>query len=131
MISLALTGERPPALRVVVCFGILVGCAILGFAALQGSGFASFGRNAWIGLLASVAAGVGAVLITITSKTLLKRGWKFGAVLAHRFYLILPISLAMTWGTNVAAVEWSGWCGRTSAARSLGWRGCLFRAPRG
>jgi hypothetical protein len=92
-----------------VCFGVLVGCAILGFAALQGSGFASFGRNAWLGLSASVAAGVGAVLITMASKTLLNRGWKFGAVLAHRFYLILPISLAMTWGTNIAAVEWSGW----------------------
>lgn len=108
-ISLALTGERPAALRVMVCFGVLVGCAILGFAALQGSGFASFGRNAWLGLSASVAAGVGAVLITMASKTLLNRGWKFGAVLAHRFYLILPISLAMTWGTNVADVEWSGW----------------------
>lgn len=45
----------------------------------------------------------------MASKTLLNRGWRFGAVLAHRFYLILPVSLAMTWGTNVAAVEWSGW----------------------
>lgn len=65
------------------------------------------GRNAWLGLSASVAAGVGAVLIAMTSKTLLNRGWKFGAVLAHRFYIILPVSLVMTWGTDMAAIEWS------------------------
>lgn len=107
-LSLLLTGERPSTLRVVVCLGVLAGCAILGAAALQGSGFASFGRNAWLGLSASVAAGIGAVLITMASKTLLNRGWKFGAVLAHRFYLILPLSLVMTLGTDMAALEWSG-----------------------
>lgn len=106
-LSLLLTGERPSMLRVVVCLGVLAGCAILGGAALQGSGFASFGRNAWLGLSASVAAGIGAVLITMASKTLLNRGWKFGAVLAHRFYLILPLSLVMTLGTDMVALEWS------------------------
>lgn len=107
-LSTALTGARPSALRLVVCIGVLGGCAILGMAALQGSGFASFGRNAWLGLAASVAAGIGAVLITMASKALLNRGWKFGAVLAHRFYLILPVSLAMTLGTDFEAIEWSG-----------------------
>ncbi|MFK4259890.1 EamA family transporter [Agrobacterium tumefaciens] len=106
-ISLALTGERPSAIRLAVCVGVLAGCALLGIAALQGSGFASFGRNAWLGLSASVAAGVGAVLITMASKSLLNRGWKFGAVLAHRFYLILPISLMMTWGADIAAIDWN------------------------
>ncbi|UDF31858.1 UNVERIFIED_ORG: EamA family transporter (plasmid) [Roseateles sp. XES5] len=101
-------GEHPSAARLVVCIGILAGCAILAAAALHGSGFASFGKTAWLGLAASVAAGIGAVLITVASKTLLERGWKFGAVLAHRFYLILPLSLAMTFGTDVAAIEWSG-----------------------
>jgi len=108
LISLILTGERPSAVRVAVCAGILLGCVTLGVAALQGSGFASFGRNAWFGLGASVAAGIGAVLITLASKALLNRGWKFGAVLAHRFYLILPISLMMTLGADIAVVEWSG-----------------------
>ncbi len=106
--SLALAGERPTPLRLVVCAGILAGCLILGVAALQGSGFESFGWNAWLGLGASVAAGIGAVLITMASKALLNRGWKFGAVLAHRFYLILPISLAMTLGTDTSTIEWSG-----------------------
>lgn len=108
VISLVLTGARPSWLRVVVCLGVLAGCAILGVSALQGSGFASFGKNAWLGLAASVAAGVGAVSITMASKSLLNRGWKFGAVLAHRFYLILPVSLAMTSGADLAAIEWSG-----------------------
>lgn len=54
-----------------------------------------------------IAAGVGAVLITMASKSLLNRGRKFGAVLAHRFYLILPISLVMTWGADIAAIDWS------------------------
>ncbi len=108
LLSLTLTGERPSAVRIVVCAGVLVGCSTLGVAALQGSGFASFGRNAWLGLGASVAAGIGAVLITMASKALLNRGWKFGAVLAHRFYLILPISLMMTLRTDIAVIEWSG-----------------------
>lgn len=107
-ITLLLTAQRPPALRVVVCIGVLVGCTILGFSAVHGSGFHSFGMDAWLGLTASVAAGVGAVLITMASKSLLKRGWKFGAVLAHRFYLILPMSFIMAAGTDLAAIEWSG-----------------------
>ena len=108
VISMALTGDRPSTVRVVTCLGVLIGCAVLGVAALHGTGFASFGRNAWLGLSASAAAGVGAVLITMSSKALLNRGWKFGAVLAHRFYLILPISLAMTWSADASTVNWSG-----------------------
>lgn len=107
LFTLVLTGERPSRLRLVVCTGILAGCAILALAALRGSGFASFGTQAWSGLAASVAAGIGAVLITMASKSLLDQGWQFGAVLAHRFYLILPVSLAMTAGTDVSAVVWS------------------------
>ena len=29
-------------------------------------------------------------------------------MLAHRFYLILPVSLAMSLGTDLAAIEWTG-----------------------
>lgn len=107
LFTLVLTGERPSRLRLMVCAGILAGCTILALAALRGSGFASFGAQAWTGLTASVAAGVGAVLITMASKSLLDHGWRFGAVLAHRFYLILPVSLTMTAATDVSAVEWS------------------------
>lgn len=106
-LSAAVTGERPSTVRVAVCAGVLFGCAILA-AAVQGSGFSSFGRDAWLGLASSAAAGIGAVLITVASKALLTHGWTFGAVLAHRFYLILPVSLAMTLATDTAAIEWSG-----------------------
>ncbi|MBB4000620.1 hypothetical protein [Aureimonas pseudogalii] len=108
LIALATTGERPSRLRVIVCLGILVGCAVLALAALQGSGFASFGPQAWIGLGASVAAGIGAVLITMSSRALLNRGWRFGAVLAHRFYVILPVSLVLTLGSGGEPIEWTG-----------------------
>jgi multidrug transporter EmrE-like cation transporter len=107
LITLALTGQRPAGLRVLVCVGILAGCGVLTIAALQGSGFASFGWDAWLGLTASAAAGVGAVLITMASKSLINRGWKFGAVLAHRFYIILPLSLVMSLGSDVASIEWT------------------------
>lgn len=108
LIGLILSGERPGSMRILVCIGILIGCAVLAVAAQRGSGFAVDGNDAWIGLAASVAAGVGAVLITMASKTLLNQGWKFGAVLAHRFYLILPISLVLSWDVNLAAIDWSG-----------------------
>jgi drug/metabolite transporter (DMT)-like permease len=108
IITFALTGQKPSVQRIVVCVGVLVGCAILALAAVKGSGFASFGENAWLGLLSSATAGVGAVLITMASKALINRGWKFEAVLAHRFYLIIPISLAITLGSGLPAIEWSG-----------------------
>ncbi len=108
LIALATTGERPAPLRILVCLGILVGCSVLALAALRGTGFASFGPQAWIGLGASVAAGVGAVLITLSSRALLNRGWRFGAVLAHRFYLILPVSLVLAIGGGGASVAWTG-----------------------
>lgn len=109
MLTLAMTGEHPTPKRVWVCVGVLLGCAILAVAALRGTGFASAGQSAWLGLAASVAAGAGAVVITMASKSLLNRGWKRGAVLAHRFYLILPVSLAMTLGADdLGLIEWSG-----------------------
>ncbi len=107
LITLASGGERPGILRVLVCLGILAGCGVLALAALQGSGFASFGQAAWVGLSASVAAGIGAVFITLSSRALLQRGWRFGAVLAHRFYLILPISLLLAIGGDGAPVVWT------------------------
>lgn len=107
MLTFVMTGERPSLIRAVVCIGVLAGCGILALAAVSGSGFASIGENAWLGLAASVVAGVGAVLITMASKTLITRGWKFESVLAHRFYLIIPISLVMTISTGLPAIEWS------------------------
>lgn len=109
LITLGSTGEKPAPLRTVVCIGILLGCGVLAAAAVDGSGFATVGRGAWFGLIASVATGIGAVLITMTSKTLLNHGWKFSAVLAHRFYLLVPVSLAMAAGfSDLLSIEWTG-----------------------
>lgn len=119
LLTLVLTGERPSFGRVIVCIGILCGCGVLAVAALQGSGFASFGLSAWLGLAASAAAGLGAVLITMASKTLLGRGWQFGAVLAHRFYLILPVSLVLSVVSGTSGVEWSGGLAATLVAVSI------------
>jgi len=107
LIAFFATRELPYRIRVLVCFGILAGCVILASAAVQGTGFSSYGRSAWIGISASGVAGLGAVLITIASKSLLERNWQFGAVLAHRFYLILPISLVLSMGVDIASIEWS------------------------
>lgn len=101
------SGIRPGPQRLLVCAGILAGCAVLSFGALHGSGFAAMGQQAWLGLAASLAAGTGAVMITVASKELLERGWQFGAVLAHRFYLILPLSLALSFADGVPAIDWS------------------------
>jgi drug/metabolite transporter (DMT)-like permease len=107
IITFAMTGQKPSVQRIAVCAGVLAGCGVLALAAVKGSGFASIGENAWLGLLASVAASIGAVLITMASKALLNRGWKFESVLAHRFYLIIPISFVMTLGSGLPAIEWS------------------------
>jgi drug/metabolite transporter (DMT)-like permease len=107
-VAFMMTGARPSRINLVVCIGILFGCAVLAVAANQGSGFAVSGDDAWYGLAASLAAGFGAVLITVASKTLAGHGWKFGAILAHRFYLILPVSLVLSLNSEVSATEWSG-----------------------
>lgn len=108
MIAFATTGARPGTTRLGICFGILAGCAILAVAAARGAGDVADGSVALAGVAASVATGVGTVLVTVSSKALLDRGWKSGAVLAHRFYLILPVSLVLALGTDPGAVEWSG-----------------------
>lgn len=45
----------------------------------------------------------------MTSKTLLNHSGNFGAVLAHCFYLLVPVSLAMTAGfSDLGSIEWTG-----------------------
>ena len=75
--------------------------------AFIGSGFQASKLDVALGLLASSTAGIGAVLITIASKSLLGQGWKFGAVLAHRFHVIVPVSLGLLWIMDPSNVEWS------------------------
>lgn len=100
--------RNTPSLRsLFVCCVVLAGCIILASSAFFGSGFQASSLDVALGLLASSTAGIGAVLITITSKSLLGHGWKFGAVLAHRFYVIVPVSLGLLWIMDPSNVEWS------------------------
>lgn len=103
--------EAPARHRLLVCAGILLGCAVLCMATLQGSGSATSARDAWsgpwAGLAASALAGVGTVLITVSSRALVDRGWQSGAVLAHRFYLVIPASLLLSLGADTAGIDWT------------------------
>lgn len=111
LLAWLITRERPSRQRMAVCLGIMAGCIVLGFAAWRGSGMAQNGSNAlggtdvWLGLAASLAAGIGAVLITLASKSLIGKGWQLGAVLAHRFYLILPLSWVMSWQSDLPPID--------------------------
>lgn len=97
----------PSSRSLTVCCVVLAGCLILASSAFFGSGFQATKLDVALGLLASSTAGIGAVFITIASKSLLCQGWKFGAILAHRFYIIVPVSLALLWIMDPSNVEWS------------------------
>jgi drug/metabolite transporter (DMT)-like permease len=105
LLALAHAGTRPSAARIAICGGILVGGAILAIAASNGTGAGQ--SVALSGIAASVATGLGAVLITVASRALLDRGWKSGAVLAHRFYMILPVSLVLALVADPGAIAWT------------------------
>jgi drug/metabolite transporter (DMT)-like permease len=108
LLALAHAGTRPSPVRIAICGGILLGGAVLAIAASDGTGDADTGRSvALSGIGASVATGLGAVLITVASKALLDRGWKSGAVLAHRFYMILPVSLVLALAADPGAIAWT------------------------
>lgn len=109
LIAFGMTGVPPTRQRLVICLGILAGCIVLAVSATQGEGGgATSAKVAGWGVLASIATGCGAVLITVASKVLLDLGWKSGAVLAHRFYLSLPVALALAFATSdLSAIDWS------------------------
>ncbi len=99
--SYLLYGTRPERVQVIVGAGILAGCATLAVSAYLGSGVPTGDSRAAEGMLASLAAGVGAVIITMSSRTLMDRGWSRGAVLAHRFYMIIPVALIFTLDADI------------------------------
>ncbi|WP_341235509.1 hypothetical protein [uncultured Sulfitobacter sp.] len=107
VISFLLHRKAPTGQSILVCGIIMAGCLVLGVSAFSGTGFQASNNAALIGLLASFAAGIGAVLITIASKSLLRCGWKFGAVLAHRFYVIVAVSLGLVWFSDMPSIQWS------------------------
>lgn len=100
-------GGKPSMHRLGVCAGILAGCAVLCVSALRGSGFSLEGGSPLPGLAASAIAGVGTVAITVASRSLMDRGWQPGAVLAHRFYAVVPASLLLSLGLDPASLAWT------------------------
>ncbi|HEF5709386.1 TPA: DMT family transporter [Bacillus cereus] len=77
-----------------VCLGILIGTLILVWASLSGkSGIASDTSFTYKGLLATFTAGIGMVLATIYSKKLSQAGWSTYEILAHRFYMLVPVTI--------------------------------------
>lgn len=107
VIMFFVTGIRPASSRLMVCFALLTGCIVLAFSAVTGAGFANDPVNGWIGLVAVVLSALGSVLITLSSKALSQMGWTTGAIIAHRCYLIVPVSLALALGSGAADMAWS------------------------
>ncbi len=104
LIGYIIHSSRPNRTQGIVCTGILVGCLTLAIAAQTGSGLNGSGQHASLGIAASLIAGAGAVAITVASKALMGRGWSRGAVLAHRFYLIIPVAFGFTLYTPIDPV---------------------------
>lgn len=88
-------GSPPKTHNIIVGSGILAGCVLLMNSALRGSGMLVSSDYAVLGILFSLASGIGAVVITMLSKQLSKNGWSRDAILAHRFYLIVLVSFCI------------------------------------
>lgn len=93
LIGALLHKNRIFKLDVIVSSGILLGTVTLVYASLNGtSGVAINHLHTGKGLLTAFVAGVGMVLATIFSKRLSNKGWSTYKILAHRFYMLVPIS---------------------------------------
>ena len=98
--ALLLVGLRPDRVQIMTCAGILCGCIALFYSAFEGEGVVT-GRTAINGVIASLVAGAGAVIIAMLTKSLMQSGWSRSAILAHRFYLIVPVALFFTVSTGI------------------------------
>lgn len=83
---------RPQALRVLVCVGIVAGCALLSWAEIADS--MSGESPLWdiAAVAASAVVGVASAFCAIESKKLAALNWAPAEVLAHRFYLTILIA---------------------------------------
>ncbi len=85
----------PATTRVVVCAGIIAGCALLSFAEITAALSDPNPEMVVTAIVASAATGLASALCAIGSKKLAASGWSPSTVLAHRFYL--TIAIAAVW----------------------------------
>ncbi len=85
----------PRRLRVVVCTGIVFGCALVAASEVPDALAALDAPEVWLALLASAVAGVASVFTAATSRRLAAAGWSSATVLAHRFYVTIILALLL------------------------------------
>jgi drug/metabolite transporter (DMT)-like permease len=84
-------GGRPGVAKLVVCAGIVGGCALLVPVELERAAASS-----WLTVFALVAAaiaGAASILIIGAFRRLADSGWRPASILAHRFYLTIAVAL--------------------------------------
>ncbi|USL45327.1 MULTISPECIES: DMT family transporter [Priestia] len=100
-IGLLLKNIKLLKVDVAVCIGILLGTCILVWASITGaSGVNVQITNTLNGLITSFIAGIGMVLATLYSKKLSELGWTTFKILAHRFYMLVPLSFILVLNQN-------------------------------
>lgn len=101
--------------------GILTGTLVLTWGVLSGnSGLEqTIMSSAIIGLASAAFGGTSMALTTIVTKQLGERGWTAGAILAHRFYLLVLVAAALAIGNSqLLPVISSQWVGMAVATMS-------------
>ncbi|HEY4353601.1 MAG TPA: hypothetical protein VGN31_20405 [Paraburkholderia sp.] len=84
--------SRPGATKLVVCAGIVGGCALLVPVELERAAAASW--HTMFALVAAAIAGAASTLIIGSFRKLADHGWRPASILAHRFYLTIAVALA-------------------------------------
>jgi drug/metabolite transporter (DMT)-like permease len=85
------SGGRPGAAKLVVCAGIVGGCALLVPVELERAAAASW--HTAFALVAAAIAGAASTLIIGSFRRLADSGWRPASILAHRFYLTIAVAL--------------------------------------
>ncbi|MDQ7975971.1 hypothetical protein QYH69_01760 [Paraburkholderia sp. SARCC-3016] len=83
--------RRPGATKLVVCAGIVGGCALLVPVELERAAAASW--HTVFALIAAAIAGAASTLILGSFRKLAGSGWRPASILAHRFYLTIAVAL--------------------------------------
>lgn len=102
LLGKVLLSQKAPPAKWGIGLGILIGSCFLFWTSLTGrSGVElSSSFHMVVGLFASLICGFAAVYAAIYSKKLSERGWNSTTILAHRFYIIVPITMLIAFGNG-------------------------------